>query len=109
MSCGVGCKRSLDLALLWLWHRPAVVALIGPLAWEPPYALGSALKKEKTKDKKKKVKVLFFFPLAFTLVFSELLLFLFLAMSMACGSSWNRDRTSATAVTRAATVTMPDP
>ena len=25
-----------DLALLWLWWRPAAVALIGPLAWEPP-------------------------------------------------------------------------
>ena len=27
-----------DLALLWLWCRPAATALIGPLAWEPPYA-----------------------------------------------------------------------
>ena len=33
-----------DLALLWLWCRPAVVALIQPLAWEPPYAAHSALK-----------------------------------------------------------------
>ena len=23
MSCGVGCKYGLDLAWLWLWHRPA--------------------------------------------------------------------------------------
>ena len=22
MSCGVGCRRGLDLVLLWLWHRP---------------------------------------------------------------------------------------
>ena len=29
-----------DLALLWLWRRPEVTALIQPLAWEPPYAKG---------------------------------------------------------------------
>ena len=34
-----------DLALLWLWHRPAAVAPIRPLAWESPYAAGVALKK----------------------------------------------------------------
>ena len=33
-----------DLALLWLWHRPAAVALIRFLAWESPYAAGAALK-----------------------------------------------------------------
>ena len=33
--------------LLWLWYRPAAVAPIGPLAWEPPYASGGALKKKK--------------------------------------------------------------
>ena len=38
--------------LLWLWHRPAVVALIRPLAWEPPYATGGALEKAKTRNKK---------------------------------------------------------
>ena len=27
-----------DLALLWLWCRPAAVALIQPLAWELLYA-----------------------------------------------------------------------
>ena len=42
-----------DLALLWLWCRPAAVALIRPLAWEPPYALGVALKRPKKKKKKK--------------------------------------------------------
>ena len=30
--------------LLGLWHRLAVVDLIRPLAWEPPYAAGMALK-----------------------------------------------------------------
>ena len=38
-----------DLALLWLWYRLAAVALIGLLAWEPPYAVGAALKKTKKK------------------------------------------------------------
>ena len=32
-----------DLALLW--RRLAAVALTRPLAWEPPYAAGVALKK----------------------------------------------------------------
>ena len=32
-----------------LWCRPAAIALIGPLAWEPPYAAGTALEKEKKK------------------------------------------------------------
>ena len=38
--------------LPWLWCRPAAVALIQPLAWEPPNAMGVAPKK--TKDQKKK-------------------------------------------------------
>ena len=33
-----------DPALLWLWHKPVATALIGPLAWEHPYAVGVALK-----------------------------------------------------------------
>ena len=51
MSCGVGRRHSSDPALLWLWHRLATTALIRPLAWEPPYAVDSAL--ERTKDKNK--------------------------------------------------------
>ena len=31
-----------DLALLWLWCRPAAVALIRPLAWQLPYATPTA-------------------------------------------------------------------
>ena len=42
MSCGVGCRRGLDPALLWLWCRPAATALIKPLAWKPPYAAEAA-------------------------------------------------------------------
>ena len=33
-----------DLALLWLWCRPAATALIQPLAWDPPYASRSGPK-----------------------------------------------------------------
>ena len=46
MSCGVGRRHGSDLAWLWLWHRLA--SLIRPLAWEPPYAVGAALKKKET-------------------------------------------------------------
>ena len=45
MSCDVGCKLSLDLALLW--HRLAAAALIQPLAWEPPHVADVDLKKKK--------------------------------------------------------------
>ena len=51
MSCGVGHRRGSDPKLLWLWCRPGAAALIGPLAWEPPYATSAAL--EETKKKKK--------------------------------------------------------
>ena len=47
MSCGVGRRRGSDPALLWLWHRLAATAPIGPLAWEPPYAAGGAQEKAK--------------------------------------------------------------
>ena len=45
--CGAGHRRGLDPVLLWLWCRPAVVAPIGLLGWEPPYAAGEALKSKK--------------------------------------------------------------
>jgi len=47
VSCGVGHRYGSDLALLWLWHRPAATAPIRPLAWEPPYAAGVAPKRQK--------------------------------------------------------------
>ena len=53
VSCGVGCRYSLDPALLWLWCRPAAVAPTQPLVWELPYAMGAALKKKKKKKTKK--------------------------------------------------------
>ena len=51
VSCGVGRRYSLDPELLWLWRRLVATVLIGPLAWEPPYASGVALKDKKTKKK----------------------------------------------------------
>ena len=45
MSYGV------DPALLWLCCRPAAVAPIRPLAWEPPYDAGAALEKAKRQKK----------------------------------------------------------
>ena len=53
MSCGVGRRRGSDPPLLWLRCRPATTALIQPLAWEPPYAAGVAVKGLKQKRKKK--------------------------------------------------------
>ena len=44
-----GSKTGSDGELLWLWGRLAAVALIGPLAWELPYATGAALKSIKKK------------------------------------------------------------
>ena len=45
-----------DLALLWLWCRLAAEAPIRPLAWEPPFATGGALKREKKEKKRKEMK-----------------------------------------------------
>ena len=47
MSSGVGGRRGSDPMLLWLWHRPAATVLTGPLAWEPPYAMGAVIEKTK--------------------------------------------------------------
>ena len=52
MSCGVGRRCGSDPTLLWLWRRLVATALIRPLAWEPPYAVGAA--QEIAKKKKKK-------------------------------------------------------
>ena len=52
MSRGVGHRCGSDLALLW--HRLAATALIRSLAWEPPYAMGAALKKDKEKTHQEK-------------------------------------------------------
>ena len=51
MSFGVVQRRSSDPVLPWLWYRPAAVAPMGPLAWEPPYAAGAALKNKNENTK----------------------------------------------------------
>ena len=50
MSCAVGRRHGSDL--VWLWCRPAAVAPIRLLAWEPPDAVGVALEKKKKKEEK---------------------------------------------------------
>ena len=50
MTCGVGCRLGLGLVLLW----PVAAALIRPLAWEPPYAMGVTQEMTKRQKKKKK-------------------------------------------------------
>ena len=45
VSCGVGHRCGLDLVLLCLWCKLAAAAPIAPLAWEPPYAVGTAFKR----------------------------------------------------------------
>ena len=54
MSCGIACRCSLDLALLWLWHRPEAAVPVRPLALEHPYATGAALEKAKRHPPQKK-------------------------------------------------------
>ena len=46
MSCDVGRGHGSDPALLWLGCRPVAAAPTWPLAWEPPYATGAALKRQ---------------------------------------------------------------
>ena len=76
VSCGVGHRPGSDPALLWLRRRPVATALIRSLAWEPPYAMGAALKiqkpkaksqKKKKKRKKERKKCVLFRPVVFLL------------------------------------------
>ena len=40
----------LESTLLWLWHRLVATVLTGPLACEPPYAVGAALERQEKKN-----------------------------------------------------------
>ena len=65
----MGHRRGSDLALLWLWRRLVATAPIRPLAWEPPYAAGSAqemAKRQKKPNKQKKTKVSGYSSLGYT-------------------------------------------
>ena len=79
-----------DPLLPWLWCRPAAAAPIRPLAWEPPYAVAAAVKREKkcteASNPEMGVRLLIYFFL------------FFLAAPIACRSSQARDRTPATAM-----------
>ena len=108
MSCGVGRKHGLDLVWLWLWRRLAATAPIRPLAWEPPYAVGLALEKDKKKKRKKrkkkttgkmdkmKIVILSYFHGVgrkgkYCYVFSSFIFFFFLTKSAAHGRFQARD------------------
>ena len=76
LSCGVSCGSGSDLVWLRLWARPAAIAPIRPLAWELPYAMGTALKYKKLQQQKTscipfkyvhKVKQYFYFTFFFNL------------------------------------------
>ena len=51
VSGGVGHRHGSDPTLLWRWSRLVATALIRPLAWESPYAMGVALEKAKRQKK----------------------------------------------------------
>ena len=51
MSYDVGHRQGLDPTLMSLWCRPAATAPTQPLAQEPPYALGLALKSQKKQNR----------------------------------------------------------
>ena len=67
-ECGVGCRCSLDLMLLWLWCRPSATALTWPLARECPYTTGAVLKRQNKRKKNchahntSHTRCVFFFP-----------------------------------------------
>ena len=53
-SCGISHRGGSDLAVLWLWFRPAAAAPTQLLAWELPRATSTALKRQKKKKKKER-------------------------------------------------------
>ena len=59
LRSGVGLRCGSDPASLWLWCRPAAAAPIQPLAWEPPFTLGSALKKKSGQQGRKAIHPVF--------------------------------------------------
>ena len=53
MSCGITCRCGSDLAFCDCAVGQWLTALIRLLAWEPPYAVGAALKRQKRKKERK--------------------------------------------------------
>ena len=54
MSYSVGCRCGSDSTLLWLWCSYSSYSSNSPSSWEPPHAVGVALKRQKTKKIKNK-------------------------------------------------------
>ena len=52
VSCGAVPRHGSVPKLLWLLYMLAAAAVIGPLAWGPPYAVGVALKRKKRKERR---------------------------------------------------------
>ena len=102
MSCGVGRRCGSVPERLWLWCSPVAVALIRPLAWEPPYAMSVALKKYKKErispNITSKLNIILKNPnLAAPDDFYNDFFFLFIAAPLAYGSSQGRGQTGAAA------------
>ena len=76
MNYGVGRRCGSDLVWLWPWCRPAATAPTQPLAGEPPYAAGAALKIQKTTPPKKPFKFNMFFSFPFFFFFFAWIIFL---------------------------------
>ena len=74
-------------ALLWLWCRLVATAPIWPLTWEHPYALGTALKKDKKRFSHNENKYLKSFPLLFVHTLTKLV-HLFEKNFFDCGASY---------------------
>ena len=69
--------------LLWLWRSLVSTALIRPLAWGPPYALGVAQEMAKRQKKKKRKRILSSFSLMFFCIFF-LVLHIYCAKMVKC-------------------------
>ena len=53
MNFSVGHRRGSDPALLWLWYRPAAIAMVCLLAWESLYAGIQPLKRKEGRKEEK--------------------------------------------------------
>ena len=60
LCCGLWLQPQLDLAMVWLWCRPVATAPIQPLAWESPYVMGAALKRQRKKKERQENVPLFY-------------------------------------------------
>ena len=56
VSCGVDCRHTRILVLLWLWCRLVAEAQLGPLDWELLYAVSVALKERERKRERERKK-----------------------------------------------------